>query len=102
MEGTIFAPVSGQLFGEILWTNVSNPTFKVGLAGTELVRGAATETELYFSGYQIDKPFIKERYRITLGGAEPGETGTFWGISEAYGVWDARLAGSYQIVLEYA
>jgi hypothetical protein len=98
MEGTLFAAEAGDLHGEILWTNVDNPGFPKGMAGTELVRGAATPTELHFAGYQIDRPFIKERYRLVLVGT--AEAGVFSGVSEAYGVWDARLSGNYHIVFE--
>jgi len=96
MEGTLFAPASGALEGEILWTVGASPWFSKGTAGAELVRGSAGSSLLQFSGYCIDRPFVKERYRLVLFGAE--QVGVFQGVSEAYGVWDAKLCGRYQIV----
>lgn len=100
MEGTLFVFADGALDGEILWTVASSPWLTIGAAGVELVRGAAESTHLTFSGYKIKGPFLKERYRLTLFGAE--EAGVFEGASEAHGVWDAHLSGSYQIVTERA
>lgn len=98
MEGTLFVAASGALEGEILWTVAASPYLAIGLAGVEFVRGAASPTNLTFSGYKMEGPFLKERYRLTLFGAE--EAGVFEGASEAYGAWDARLSGSYQVVNE--
>ncbi len=96
LEGTLFAPVCGPLEGEILWTVGKSPWPATGLSGVELVRGSADSSVLQFSGYSIEKPFVKERYRLVLYGAD--QAGVFHGASEAYGVWDAELSGRYQIV----
>ncbi|OQW58140.1 MAG: hypothetical protein A4S17_12070 [Proteobacteria bacterium HN_bin10] len=96
MEGTLFASSSGALEGEILWTAAGG--YCSGAAGAEWVRGAIGPAHLRFSGYKAERPFITERYRLTLFGAEAA--GVFEGASEAYGEWDARLSGRYQIVNE--
>lgn len=98
MEATLFASSSGALDGEILWTVSDVPGCSAGTAGVELVRGSAGPSELHFSGYRVDGPFMKERYRIFLYGTDA--VGVFQGASEAYGVYDARLSGRFQVVNE--
>lgn len=98
MEATLFASESGALEGEILWSVSRSRYLPNDAAGVEQVRGAAAASQLTFSGYKMEGPFVKERYRISLFGAE--EAGVFEGASEAYGAWDAHLSGSYQVVTE--
>jgi hypothetical protein len=101
LEATIFASDDGAAQGDIFWTNVDTPKAPADLACTELVRGTAGGMSLDLQGYKIDRPLVRERYRIMLVGE--AHAGVFEGASSLHaGVWDGKLSGAYQVVEEKA
>jgi hypothetical protein len=55
---------------------------------------------LELKGYRADPTFALDHYFISLLG--DGECGAFEGVSQAFGDWDGRLRGTYQIVEQRA
>jgi hypothetical protein len=97
LEATIFA-ASGGAEGEIFWTNIDTPFLEPNASGTELVRGMSDGMSLELRGYRVDGPLVTDYYLIALIGEPKG--GRFEGRSEAFGTWNGRLSGSYQVVEE--
>jgi hypothetical protein len=98
LEATIFTANGGGADGEIFWTNIDTPFLEPNAAGTELVRGSADGMSLELKGYRVDGPLVTDYYLISLIGEAKG--GRFEGKSEAFGTWNGRLSGSYQVVEE--
>lgn len=99
LEATIFAATDGGAAkGEIFWTNVETLFLAPDACGTERVTGSADGMSLELRGYQVDGPLVTDYYLIALIGE--AQAGRFEGKSEAFGLWNGRLSGTYHVVEE--